>query len=164
MGIFDKLKEDVLDITNLITGAKSPAEMQFEIDKDELIPGDIIHFEINIKAIEDFKSNKLVVRLKEIETTNLGLLRTTETEIEEEKTKSNQLLTHLNFEEEFPVYGEMNLKAGENKLISGEISLPRDSKPTYVGDVVTHQWEIEAYLEISGGRDVKEKMKIPVVC
>jgi hypothetical protein len=140
---------------------RDPADISITMTGGEAYSGQEVKFDVKIDANEPITAHQLTLTLREIETSKVDVAKLTNKKRRHEEKKDIQILTQVNFEEEFPLHGDLQMSEGESRTFSGEVYFPREAKPTYIGEMVTHEWEIEALLEIPGG-SLRKKRKIIV--
>jgi hypothetical protein len=140
---------------------QDPADISITMTSGEAYSGQEVQFDIRIDANEPFTANQLTLTLRELETSKVDVSKINNKKRRHEEARDIQILTLVNFEEEFPLHGDLKMAQGESRTFTGEVYFPREANPTYIGEMITHEWEVEALLEIPDG-SVRKKKKIIV--
>ncbi|MDQ7823361.1 MAG: hypothetical protein RDV48_11240 [Candidatus Eremiobacteraeota bacterium] len=156
MGFLDSLKEGAKKLADRVTGGYGKVE--FEINKLDFRPGEEIQFTISIEATGELKAKRVLVHLHSQESTRVEVEVT-----KPEGTTQKEMKTYLETKNhEFEVHGPLEMKEGETKTITGRILIPGDCQPTFMGTHTTHEWTVEADVDVPMGKDLKSLKTITV--
>ncbi len=137
MGFFDKLKS----MKNAITGGS--AKMQLSIDGDELELGKSFCVHITAEAKADLAPTAVYLLVRSTESTHAT---DDNGNISKDVVGEMEVYTHR-----FDVEGPQEMKNGETYEWTAEIVLDEDDcNATYSGEIMNHDWEIQAGLDVKG--------------
>lgn len=156
MGFFDSLKEGAQKLANRVTGGYG--NILFEIGKDHLTPGEMLPFNITVTATGDLEAKRVVIYLRGTEDCEMTIrVNDGDSSRDEDHSISNKTM-----EQTFNIFGELKMKEGESKNFNGEIEIPADCLPTYIGPNARHTWTLEANVDVPWGRDLTQTMNIVI--
>lgn len=156
MGFLDSIKDGAKKLADRVTGGYGKVE--FEIDRLDYKPGEEIQFTISIEAKGELKAKRVLVHLHSQESTRVEIEVT-----KPDGASQKEMKTFLETKNhEFEVHGPLEMKEGETKTITGTILIPSDCQPTFTGKHTTHEWTVEADVDVPMGKDLKSLKKITV--
>lgn len=135
MGFFSNLK-------NKITGGGATVNIQVP----SVVRGQPAQVRIEVTAKADGKVNAVYLLINAVESCEVkdtdwnGAKQTTET-VRGRKTSYETKLT---------VAGPFELKAGQVYNFDARIELPTNTKPSFDGQMIEHEWAIQAGLDMAG--------------
>ncbi len=155
MGFFDALAEGAKKLTDRVTGGYG--EITFNVDREQLSPGDSLGVEIDIKATGDLEAKRVLVRIRGKEKCTLHVKYQDEGGMSQTETHET---TEYTMDKEFEVCGALKMSQSETKSIRETITIPDDCQPTYFGVNCEHKWEIEADVDVPWGKDLTKTKEL----
>ncbi len=137
MGFFDKLKS----MKNAVTGGS--AKVTLSIDGDDLEIGKPFAVHITAQAKADASPTAVYVLVRSSESTHAT---------DDNGRISKEIVGEMEvYTARFDVEGPQEMKNGETYEWTAEITLDEDDcNPTYNGEIMSHEWEIQAGLDVKG--------------
>ncbi|MCB9960353.1 MAG: sporulation protein [Rhodospirillaceae bacterium] len=139
MGLFGGMK-------NFLTGGGAKVDLEI----GSAVRGEPVSVKVTAEVGEkDIDVRKVYVRVRAQEVIDLPDVELAPPNPKAAPTRGLKRTTET-FDQEFRIAGSQTLKAGETYEFDGEMTLPTQASPTFIGRYASHVWQVTAALDKSG--------------
>ncbi|MCP3136769.1 hypothetical protein [Pyxidicoccus xibeiensis] len=109
------------------------------------LPGDVVSVRLTVSSAgAQVKSGGVFVDLRAVETVRLP--SGTQSGVSLQTSKSS----YTSFEQQFAIAPTFTLAPNETKVFEGQVRLPSNVEPSFMGHYAQHEWAIRGRLEMTG--------------
>jgi len=139
MGLLDKLKT----AAHAVSGGAARVSLEYE--PSVVLAGESLSVRVTVTSTgSQVKSGGVFVDLRAVETVRLPSGTATGVSLQTGKT------THTSFEQRYSIAPTFTLAPNETRVFEGQVRLPSNVQPSFMGQYASHEWSIRGRAEMSG--------------
>ena len=157
MGFFGKLKSAV----NVVTGGAAKVNVEF----NEATFGESLIVTINATTKAECKVDKVYLKFRGVEEIELEDTDYSDRDGDGDTERTSERIhrSHTTFETEYVVSGPQEIGEDESVQWQFEVPMPEHLQPTYRGHYCSHQYEVQAGLDMFGNDPDSGWVDVPFI-